>query len=129
MKKLSYLFVTICFLLNACSESQTPNECVSFVESGVEAVALIPTVDMIGATFKVDFGISNGCGKFNKFVETINGNTRTIKVIAKYEGCICTQDASIKSTNYVFTTSTTGTYTLKFQKADGTFFTETVVIN
>ena len=62
MKKLSYLFVTICFLLNACSENQTPNECVSFVESGVEAVALIPTIDMIGATFKVDFGISNGCG-------------------------------------------------------------------
>ena len=129
MKKLSYLFVTICFLFNACSESQTPNECVSFVETGVEAVALIPTIDMIGATFKVVFGISNGCGRFNKFVETINGNTRTIKVIARYEGCICTQDASIKSANYVFTTSTTGTYTLKFQKTDGTFFTETVVIN
>jgi hypothetical protein len=129
MKKLSYIFILICFLLNACSESQTPNECASFVETGIEGVELIPTVDMIGATFKVDFGISNGCGKFNKFVETTNGNTIIIKVLAKYEGCICTQDASIKSTNYVFTTAITGTYNLKFQKADGTFFTETVVIN
>ena len=129
MKNLSYLFIFFCFLLNACSESQTPNECVSFAETSIEGVELIPTIDMLGATFKVDFGISNGCGKFNKFVETINGNTRTIKVIAKYEGCICTQDASIKSANYVFTTTTTGSYTLKFQKADGTFFTETVVIN
>jgi len=129
MKSLSYLFVSICFLLNACSENKTPNECVSFVETGIEAVALIPTVDMIGATYKVDFPISNGCGKFNKFEETINGNTINIKVIAKYEGCICTQDYSIKSANYVFTTAAPGTYTLKFQKADGTFFTETVVIN
>lgn len=129
MKNLSYLFIFFCFLLNACSKSQTPNECVSFVETSIEGVELIPTIDMLGATFKVDFGISNGCGKFNKFVETINGNTRTIKVIAKYEGCICNQDASIKSANYVFTTSITGTYTLKFQKADGTFFTETVLIN
>jgi hypothetical protein len=76
----------------------------------------------------VNFPISNGCGKFNKFEETINGNTIIIIVVAKYKGCICTQNFSIQSSNYVFTTTTSGIYNLKFQKTDGTFFTETVVI-
>ncbi|MBC7555549.1 MAG: hypothetical protein H7195_01155 [Chryseobacterium sp.] len=128
MKNLIYLFISISIILNACSESKTPNECVSFLQTGIAAITLDPTVDMMGAVYKVDFPISNGCGKFNKFEETIDGNTRIVKVIAKYEGCICTQDFSIKSTNYVFTSSVPGTYTLKFLKADGTFFIETVVI-
>lgn len=128
MKNITYFFISISIILNACSDSKTPNECVSFVETGIVQVALIPTADKMGAVYKVDFPISNGCGKFNKFEETINGNTRIIKVIAKYEGCICTQDFSIKSANYVFTSSVPGTYTLKFLKADGTFFIETVVI-
>lgn len=128
MKNLTYLFISISIILNACSESKTPNECVSFLQTGIAAITLDPTVDMMGAVYKVDFPISNGCGKFNKFEETIDGNTRIVKVIAKYEGCICTQDFSIKSTNYVFTSSVPGTYTLKFLKADGTFFIETVVI-
>lgn len=128
MKKIAFLFISFSFFLNACSDSKNVNDCVSFVETGIESVALIPTTDMIGAVYQVDFPISNGCGKFNNFEETISGNTRTIKVIAKYEGCICTQDFSIQSKNYVFTTTNSGTYTLKFQKMDGTFLTETVVI-
>ena len=83
MKNLTYFFISISIILNACSDSKTPNECVSFVETGIVQVALIPTADMIGAVYKVDFPISNGCGKFNKFEETINGNTRFIKVIEK----------------------------------------------
>lgn len=128
MKNLTYLFIAISIILNACSESKAPNECASFLQTGIAAITLDPTVDMMGAVYKVDFPISNGCGKFNKFEETIDGNTRIIKVIAKYEGCICTQDFSIKSANYVFTSSVPGTYTLKFLKADGTFFIETIVI-
>ena len=128
MKNLTYLFISISIILNACSDSKTPNECVSFVETGIVQVALIPTADIIGAVYKVDFPISNGCGKFNKFEETINGNTRFIKVIEKQEGCICTEIFSTQSANYTFTTKTSGTYILKFLKADGTFFTETVVI-
>lgn len=128
MKNLSYLFISISFFLNACNENKTPNDCLSFVQAGTEAVSLIPIIDMIGATYKVDFPISNGCGKFNKFEETINGNARIIKVITKYEGCICTQDYSIQSANYIFTSAIPGTYILKFQKSDGTFFIETVVI-
>ena len=128
MKNLTYFFISISIILNACSDSKTPNECVSFVETGIVQVALIPTADMIGVVYKIDFPISNGCGKFNKFEETINGNTRVIKVIAKYEGCICTEIFSTQSANYTFTTKTSGTYILKFLKADGTFFIETVVI-
>ena len=128
MRSLFLHLIAIVVVLTSCNNNENNDECKSFIASGVEAVSLIPTTDMIGATFQVDFYISNGCGKFEKFEEKIEGNTRTIKVIGKYEGCICTQELSLKSANYVFTTSTSGTYTLKFLKSDGTFFTETVVI-
>ena len=100
----------------SCSKNDEIKQCINFVTTGLETVELIPTADM------------SGCGKFDKFEETINGNTRIIKVIIKYEGCICTQDFFTQSANYVFTTSIPGTYILKFQKTDGSFITETVVI-
>jgi hypothetical protein len=77
--------------LYSCSENKNPNECFRLVQTGIDGVALIPTADMIGAVYKVDFPISNVCGKFDKFEETSNGNTRIIKVFTKYQGCICNE--------------------------------------
>ena len=128
MKKLILLFFILLSTMFSCSKNDEIKQCINFVTTGLETVELIPTADMSGAIYKVDFPISNGCGKFDKFEEIINGNTRIIKVIIKYEGCICTQDFFTQSANYVFTTSIPGTYILKFQKTDGSFITETVVI-
>ena len=129
MKKLLLLCCFTTTLLTSCNDSETNvDKCVSYEPTGIEAVTLIPTADLIGAAYNVSFYCNNGCGNFGSFEKTIEGNTITIKVIAKYEGCVCTEDIPLRESVYTFTSNTSGTYILKFLKADGTFITETVVI-
>ena len=78
---------------------------------------------------EVKFGVSNGCGTLGKFIETNSGNTRTIEVEAKYEGCICTQDAPIRTVNYEFIPTNTGDYELKFKSSPTEFITVNLTIN
>jgi hypothetical protein len=130
MKKLLLLFCFTVTLLISCNDNEAnDDQCISYSPAVIDAVTLIPTVDMIGAVFNVAFYVNNGCGDFGSFEETIDGNTITIKVIAKYEGCVCTDDIPLRESVYTFTSATAGTYTLKFLKTDGTFITETVVID
>jgi hypothetical protein len=35
-------------------------------------------------------------GGFEKFIETESGNSKTIEVEAKYEGCVCTLNIPIR---------------------------------
>jgi hypothetical protein len=78
---------------------------------------------------EVSFGVNNGCGNFGKFIETQNGNTKTIEVEARYEGCVCTLDAPTRKTNYVFKTQTSGNYILKFKSSSTEFITVNLAIN
>jgi hypothetical protein len=78
---------------------------------------------------EVKFGVGNGCGTLGKFIETNNGNTRTIEVEAKYEGCVCTQDAPIRTVNYEFIPTNTGNYELKFKSSPTEFITVNLTIN
>jgi hypothetical protein len=78
---------------------------------------------------EVKFGVINGCGGLGKFIETNNGNTRIIEVEAKYEGCICTQDAPIRKVNYEFIPTNTGDYELKFKSSPTEFITVNLTIN
>jgi hypothetical protein len=64
----------------------------------------------------VSFEATNGCGNFNSFVETVIGDTTFIKTIAKYDGCVCTQDLPVRTGIYNFKKSTPGQYFLKFNK-------------
>ena len=76
----------------------------------------------------VSFGCYSGCGQFGNFNEVISGNTTTISVNAKYEGCICTQDAPIRQTTYKFKKSQTGTFDLKFLQTENTYLTHTIIV-
>ncbi len=78
---------------------------------------------------EVKFRVSNGCGGLGKFIEMNNGNTRTIEVEAKYEGCICTQDAPLRMVNYEFIRTNTGNYELKFKSSPSEFITANLSIN
>jgi hypothetical protein len=76
----------------------------------------------------VYFGCFNGCGNFGNYEQTVNGNTTTINVIAKYQGCICTQDAPVRQSIYNFSAPQTGTYYLKFFQATNTYITDTITV-
>lgn len=76
----------------------------------------------------VSFQCFNGCGQFGNFDEVISGNTTTITVNAKYEGCICTQDAPIRQITYKFKKSQQGTFDLKFLQTENTYLTHTITV-
>lgn len=78
---------------------------------------------------EVSFGVNNGCGNFGKFIETQNGNIKTIEVEARYEGCVCTMDAPTRKTNYIFKTQNSGNYILKFKSSPTEYITVNLAIN
>ena len=84
--------------------------------------------DAASYTFEVGFRVLNGCGEFSSFEQTTLGNVTIIEVIAKYEGCICTQDIPLRQTVYTFNQNIPGTYILKFKMADDNYITQTVAV-
>lgn len=119
MKKFSFVKWTETFDQVCISYEQAPVLSANVPSSGnVNQVIPIPVV----------FVVHNGCGGFDSITETSSGNTKTIIVKAKYEGCLCTQSIGNIQTTYNFTATTTGIHTIKFLKADGNFLTYSISI-
>ncbi|MBC7642772.1 MAG: hypothetical protein H7174_10625 [Flavobacterium sp.] len=76
----------------------------------------------------LNFTVFNGCGCFGNITETNVGNTKTLTVNAKYEGCICTLPVYDVNTTYTFTGTTIGIHTIKFAQPDGSFLSYTINI-
>lgn len=134
MKLKSLFFFVLIFissLIISCDNDDDKNdECIEY-EIGYVTSINAPTIGSVNESIniEVNFGVFNGCGGFGKFIETENGNIRTIEVEAKYEGCICTQDAPIRTTNYEFTASNAGEYELNFKSSPTEFITVNLTIN
>ena len=128
-----FVLIFISSLLISCdndNDNDKINECIEY-EIGYITSIDAPTTGSVNENIniEVNFGVFNGCGRFEKFIETENGNVRTIEVEAKYEGCICTQDAPIRTTNYEFTASNAGEYELNFKSSPTEFITVNLTIN
>lgn len=127
--KLTLILSILLFWIMSCSKEQDSN----CIENKIAYVTLInsPSTGSVNQniTIEVSFGVNNGCGNFGKFIETQNGNTKTIEVEAKYEGCVCTQDAPTRKTNYVFKAQNSGNYILKFKSSATEFITANLMIN
>lgn len=127
--KLTLLLSSLLLLIMSCSK-EPENNC---IENKIAYISSInsPTTGSVNEiiNIEVSFGVNNGCGNFGKFIETQNGNTKTIEVEARYEGCVCTQDAPTRKTNYVFKTTISGNYILKFKSSSTEFITANLTIN
>ncbi len=117
-------------IISCDSDNDEENECIEYEMSYVTSVDA-PTSGTINESIniEVNFGVYNGCGGFGNFIETTNGNVRTIEVEAKYEGCICTQDAPIRAATYEFIATNSGDYELKFKSSPTEFITVNLTIN
>ena len=128
LKQIS-VFTFLLLFLFSCKKDNEPDNCISYITApvtnvtGANTASLNQEIELI-----VYFGIINGCGEFGNIDETITGNTSTINVKAKYEGCVCTQVASTFTTIYKFKKLIAGTYELKFWQADNTYLTHTIVV-
>ncbi|MFT3979865.1 MAG: hypothetical protein QM687_05300 [Ferruginibacter sp.] len=118
--------VLACALAACKAEAE---KCISYVPAPVVAVE--------GATsgninedipLTVSFGCFNGCGQFGSIQESSNGDTTIINVVAKYEGCICTQDAPVRQVAYLFRRSQPGVYPLKFMQYNNNYTLHTITV-
>jgi hypothetical protein len=123
--------ITLSILLTiniSCSENDK-NDCVENKLAYVTSVNSLSNGVINEITnIEVDFGVNNGCGQFGEFIETENGNVKIIEINARYEGCICTQDAPIRTVNYEFITQIPGNYELRFKSNDTDFITVNLLI-
>ncbi len=133
MKKIFILVFQICILFG-CTADKKPTEnpdtdCVSTVVAPVSEV-VVPAVAQVGQNIEIiiTYWITSGCGNFLKFEETNVGNQKTIKVIAKYGGCVCTLPVFELQTVYNFVPTSAGIYTIRVDKGDGTFLTQEIKI-
>ncbi len=115
--KAKLIISLLLFVIFSCSK-ETENNCVENRIAYVSSINSATTGKVNeNINIEVSFGVNNGCGNFGKFIETQNGNTKTIEVEARYEGCVCTLDAPTRKTNYVFKTQNSGNYILKFKSS------------
>lgn len=121
-----------CFLsilvLSNCHKTSQDNQCLSYATTPIMNVTG-PTSGIVNQYihFTVTFAVC-GCGKFENFGQTSDGDTTTIFVNLKYTGCVCPDYCRILDTAYLFKASQPGTYYLKFSKAGDAYITDTIRI-
>lgn len=103
--------------------------CNTLLHTKVDAVT-VPTNSLVNenVTIPIAFTALNGCGQFGYVSETNSGNTKTLKVFARYLGCACTENLIPIFFNYNFTPTTTGEQIIKIEQPDGTFLTHSITI-
>ncbi|CAM4348090.1 hypothetical protein [Gillisia limnaea] len=120
-----YLFLAI---LISCTNDD-PKECIGYRNEYVTEVNA-PSSGKINEAveIEIDFVVNNGCGNFEKFLESGSEQSKTIEVQAKYEGCICPQVTRTITAVYEFIPLSTGEYELKFKSGETEFTTVNLII-
>lgn len=107
----------------SCSEDDNRN-CLGFETENVSTVDSPETgkvneqVEML-----VTFNARNGCGEFERFVESGNDFSRTIETIVRYEGCVCAEYIQTITTTYTFTPEAPGEYEFQFKSGENDYIT------
>tara|TARA_R110000772_G_scaffold233574_1_gene345150 strand:- start:125 stop:517 length:393 start_codon:yes stop_codon:yes gene_type:complete len=123
-----FLFVFVIFsALISCNNDDDQDKCGSTFETAYVDNINAPDTGIVGETIPIEvtFFVMNGCGVFNEFEVTSDGNSRNIIVNAEYECRACTQSIDRISATYNFSASTPGEYELKFKSG----LDEFIIIN
>ena len=136
MKIKNLLFILIAITLFSCdslmntSDETAEEDCTKTQTAFVSEVNGEEQMDSGNALdLEVLFPVINGCGQFNRFIETSEGKTLTLEVEAIYKGCMCTMDIPTRKATYTFKPSEKGTYTLRFKSADTGYLEKIITVN
>lgn len=119
MKTILSLALLICTATFYSCEKEKCVENRMAYATNVEAPSTGRTGDVV--LIDVDFSVSNVCGQFGSFLESTDGNTRTIGISANYVGCGCHTLPPVRHVQYEFLTFEPGAYTLRFRKNQSEF--------
>jgi hypothetical protein len=120
-------FLLSVMMLNTCNKETGACESFKKVPAALIEGPDAGTVNQV-ITVTVSFAVFNGCGQFGRFEETTTGNTKKISIIAKYSGCICTDDIPTRKATYKFTAVNPGVYYLQFSSSDSTYLIDTLTV-
>lgn len=127
--KLIVATVLAALTLSSCFKDPVEEECTSYHSAPVKKVEGPSTA---GVNQEIDLAVSftcfNGCGEFGTFEKLTVGDTLHINVLAKYEGCVCTQALEEHQATYKFKAAQAGTYYLKFRQAENNILTDTITV-
>lgn len=126
LKTLAILFISV--TLTSCNNDDG-GETIMLKTSYINSVEG-PTTGAIDQdiTLTTKFTAENSCGEFNRFVETINTNTKTIHAQVKYVGTNCGSTPVQMTVPYTFRVNRAGTYTFKFKRNETQFITHVVTV-
>jgi len=112
----------------ACTKKENDDclyfERARFIEASLPAFGLVNQVIPV----PTKFACTNGCGQFSSFETKIEGNTINVRVIVKYEGCVCTENLPVYSETYDLKITTPGSYVVKFVTDEDAFLIEEILI-
>ena len=110
------------------SVNPDPN-CTQYISSPVSSFTspVTGTVN-VSSNYSVVYSCVNSCGYFDSFIDSIVGQTRFVKLISKYSGCLCLQAQVTYSTQYSFQVSNPGTYYIRFWPYS-TNVADTIIVN
>jgi len=125
------LLVAINFLVLA-----VVNSCDEMDKSGTHQIVYVTSLDAPTSgnvnepiTIKVSFEVRNGCGMFEKFEETRDGQLISVEVKAIYKEGMCTQAIKTINVDYTFTPSESGDYQIRFKSSPTEFNTVELTVN
>ena len=126
--KTKILFFFLLTALISCSDDDS-EECTDYRPENIKEVNA-PSSGEVNEKVEIEvkFSVYNGCGEFEKFIESGNNQSRLIEVQAKYEGCSCTQDIPTITAVYEFTPSTPGEYEFKFKSGEIDYITVIIAV-
>src|SRR5690554_2610198 len=125
-----YVFILIAFgALVGCNKENSDDNCIEHEIAHLTSVNA-PSTGVVNEAveIEVNFNIKNSCGSFIGFEESNNGNSRTIKVNNKYEGCICMEVLEMKTVIYTFKAVGAGEYELKFMSGEDDYIAVVITI-
>ena len=116
-------------LFISCSDDDE-NNCIDYEEVASVVATDAPETATVNEPVEIEvtFEVPNACGEFQEFTEEISGTTRTIEVVAEFEGCACAQVITSRSAIYTFTPGTTGEHLLRFRSDSQDFIEETILV-
>ena len=122
-------FVITILIFSNCSKRQE-KVCLSRTTARVTNVSGPNNVLVNQETdLTVKYYLDNGCGIFEGLESTSNDYNIKISLIAKYEGCVCTDNLLGGQIIYKFKPLKTGVYYLNFLQPNKTYFSDTITVN
>jgi hypothetical protein len=125
--KHSFLGFSILALIvvSSCEE-----ECIHYSDAQISSFNLPDTLASLATVVvPIQFPVSDGCGQFSSMDEIWEGDTLKIKVIAVYNGCMCTTDIPIRDVNYSYTPTKAGWNFIQYFTIDNQYRLDSIWVN